>query len=493
MSIPASDLVKINPGVLSGGGAALALAGLMLTNATAVPINTVQSFNSQAAVAAFFGSGSTEAALAANYFSGFDNSTAKPGNLLVSQYPTAAVAGYLRGGSVAALTLAQLQAVAGILTVTTDGVAKTSSAIDLSTATSFSNAATIIQAAFTSPNFVVAYDAQRGGFTVTSSTTGAASSVSFGSGSIAAGLKLAQANGAVTSAGAVAATPGAAMDAIANLSQNWASFMTAFEPVLADKLAFAAWTSSKNNRFVYVAWDTDAANATNGANAAGFGAQVASAQYSGIIPIYGGSQYAAFVMGTAASIDFSRHEGRITFAYKSQAGLAANVTDSTAAANLVANGYNYYGQYATAGNMASFLFPGTVSGPFEYADTYFNEIQLNSAFQSAIVRLLTSVNSIPYNADGKNLLEGALLGPITAALNFGSIRSGVALSAAQAALVNAAAGATIDSVLSSRGWYLQVLDAPPSTRAARGSFPLSFWYMDGGSVHNINMASIAIQ
>jgi hypothetical protein len=493
MSIPVSNLVQINPAVLSGGGAALALAGLMLTNSTAIPINTVQSFNSQAAVAAFFGAGSTEASLASNYFSGYDNSTVKPGNLLMAQYPSTAVAAYMRGGSLAAMTLAQLQALNGILTVTVDGVPKTSSAINLSTATSFSDAATKIQAGFTAPNFVVSYDAQRAGFVFTSNTTGNASSATVASGTLSAGLNLTTATGAVVSPGAAATTPAAAMDNIATLTQNWAAFTTTFEPVIADKLAFAAWTSGKNNRFAYVGWDTDATNATNGANAAGFGAQVATAGYSGVMPIYGGAQYAAFVLGTAASIDFTRRNGRITFAYKSQSGLVANVTDSTAAANLAANGYNLYGQYASPGNSASFLAPGSISGPFKWADTYFNEIQLSSAFQAALIALLTGTPSIPYNPDGKNMVESALIGPINAALDFGSIRENVALSAAQAAQVNTAAGTQIDSVLSSRGWYLQVKDAPANVRAARGSFPLTFWYMDGGSVHNFNMASIAIQ
>jgi hypothetical protein len=61
------------------------------------------------------------------------------------QYPTVAVAAYLRGGDVAALTLAQLQAIMGQLSVTVDGVVKAGN-VDLSAATSFSSAAQIIQA-----------------------------------------------------------------------------------------------------------------------------------------------------------------------------------------------------------------------------------------------------------------------------------------------------------------------------------------------------------
>ena len=153
MSIPASAIVSVNPGVISAGGNALVLNGLMLTANAAIPIGTVQPFSNQPAVANFFGATSAEAQLAQNYFSGYDNSTLKPGNLLFSQYPTSAVAGYLRGGSVAALTLTQIQGLTGTLTVTVDGTTATSSTINLSAATSYSNAATIIQAGFTSVSY----------------------------------------------------------------------------------------------------------------------------------------------------------------------------------------------------------------------------------------------------------------------------------------------------------------------------------------------------
>ncbi len=494
MSIPASEVVQVNPSVLGGGGAAVSLTGLMLTNNTAVPIGTVQAFASQPAVSAFFGPASTEAALATNYFLGYDNSTAKPGSLLFAQYSTAPVAAYLRGGSVAALTLAQLQAITpGTLTIIADGVSKTSTAINLSAATSFSNAATLIQAAFTAPGFAVTYDAQRGAFLVTSSTTGATSTLAFASGAISAALMLTAATGAVTSQGAIAATPGAALDAITGITLAWASFMTVFEPLLADKLLFAAWCNGRNKRFAYVAFDTDVVNTTNGAYAAGFGAQIAAAAYNGIVPIYGPAAKAAAAMGFIASIDFARTDGRITLAFKAQGGLVADVSDSTSAANLRANGYNYFGQYATANDSSVIFYPGKVSGSFVWIDPYANQIQLNSSFQSALLALLTNSPSIPYNTNGKSLTETALLGPIAAAVNFGSIRAGVSLSPAQISQVNSAAGAIIDTVLSSRGWYLQILDASQAVRAARGTFPITFWYMDGGSVQSLNMASIAVQ
>ncbi|WP_048996430.1 DUF3383 domain-containing protein [Burkholderia multivorans] len=507
MTIPASALVSVNPGVISAGGNALVLNGLILTTNTSVPVGTVQPFSSASAVASFFGATSTEAQLASWYFSGFDNSTQKPGSLLFAQYPTAPVSAYLRGGSLASMTLSELQALTGTLSITVDGTAETSGTINLSTATSFSDAASKIQAGFTSPNFTVSYNSQLSAFVITSDTTGTSSSVGYASGTLASGLNLTQATGAILSQGAIAATPASALNSITAITQNWASFMTAFEPLIADKIAFGEWTAAQNNRYVYVCWDTDP-NAVVSGNTTSFGAQVKALSLSGSVPISGDPAYAAslgvtlqslvqpiaaFVLGSIASIDFTRTNGRITFAFKSQSGLSASVADQTVADTLIANGYNFYGAYATANQGFTFFYPGSVGGKFEWLDEYVNQIWMNSQLQLAMMTLLTNVTSIPYNAAGYALIEAACADPINAAVNFGAIRAGVTLSALQAAEVNNAAGLAIDSILSQRGWYLQVLDATAQVRGARQSPPMSLWYMDGGSVQKLNLASIVVQ
>ena len=55
--------------------------------------------------------------------------------------------------------------------------------------------------------------------------------------------------------------------------------------------------------------------------------------------------------GPKATVSISA-EHRATLAFRSQQGLAADVLDQTTAENLIANGYNYYGTYATANDMA---------------------------------------------------------------------------------------------------------------------------------------------
>lgn len=148
MPIPASQLVSVQPGVVSAGGSAQSLNGLVLTTSTRIPIGAATSFSTSAAVGQHFGAGSIEQKIAAQYFLGYNNSSAKPGTLWFAQFPWAvSVPAYLQGGSMAAITLAQLQAISGTLIVTIDGITYTSSTFNLGSANSFSAAAGIIQTA----------------------------------------------------------------------------------------------------------------------------------------------------------------------------------------------------------------------------------------------------------------------------------------------------------------------------------------------------------
>jgi len=576
MSIPASQLVNVIPSVLSPGGNPLSLNAIMLTDNVRVPVGTVQAFATLADVQAFFGPTSIEATLAANYFAGFVNATSLPSTLYFAQYNAAAVAAYLRSGSFAGTTLSQLQGLSGTVIVTIDGEVVTSANIDLSTATSFSNAAALIQAGLQTPggiftgtgiidngagaagntltisavtsgvlhlgdvvtggvnpaaitafltgtggigtytvggaaqdfnpggtlrvssNATVTYDAQLNRFVIHSGDTGDDSTIGYATGSLSTGLKLTLATGAQLSQGADAATPAEFMPAIPTITQNWATFMTVFEPDIDDKIAFAEWVQTTNERFAYVCWDSDV-TPTEGDAPASFGAQAVAAAYDGIWPQYepatddGNGRKAAFICGAVASIDFDQPNGRITFAYKGQAGLVADVVDASTANNLKANGYNFYGAYATANDRFVMTQPGSTPGAWNWFDAYINQIWLNSELQLALLGLLTSINSIPYNSEGYNLLRATCTDPIQRALSNGVIQPGVTLSNSQRAQVNTAAGVPIADSLQNNGYYLQILDAAPEVRAVRGSPPMTLWYTDGGSIQNIELASINVQ
>lgn len=493
-SIPASELVLVTPSVLGAGSAALSLNSVFVTQDSAIPVGSVASFATSASVESFFGATSDEAAMAAVYFAGFNNATVLPSKLYFTRFNSADVAAYLRSASMADVTLSQLQALSGVLTLSIDGVSKTSATIDLSSATSFTNAAALIQTGLQAAptTATVSYDSQRHAFVITSPTTGASSSITFATGTLSTSLRFTSATGAVLSQGAVTATAAGVMNTVVATTQNWALFTTVWEPDLAGKTAFADWVTTKNDRYAYVAWDSDI-SPTQSENATGSFGRL-TMNYDGVMPVWGPADKAAFICGMTASINFTAAQGRITYAYKSQSGLTADVTDATVAQNLLSNGYNFYGDYATDNDQFQFLQKGQISGTWNWADSYVNQIKLNSDLQLAFMDLLTSINSLPYNSRGYNLLRATAADPINSALNFGSIQPGVELSARQIAEIDTAAGQQgVGRTVSQVGYYLQILPASAPVRAARGSPPMTLWYADGGSIQKINLASINVQ
>lgn len=496
LSIPASRIVNVLPNVITAGGSGLDLVGLILTTSAQLPIGAVLSFTTAADVGDYFGPSSTEAYLAATYFAGYDGSTIKPAKLLFYRYAATAAAAFLRGGRVSGMTLAQLKALSGTLTINVSGSDKTSSAINLSAATSFSNAATIIQTAFTSPGFTVAFDSISGAFVFTTSATGAAASLSTATGTLSTGLKLTAEAGAVTSPGADVTTPSQAMDGVIAETQDFVSFMTAWKPIDADKMLFAAWTSGKADRYLYAAWD-DNASATNNGDTTSFGAQVKAAGYGGIVPLYdpqNGGNLAAFLMGAVASLDFRMRNGRATMAFRSASGMVtAGVTNQTVGDNLIANGYNFVGAYATANSEFTFLYPGQITGKFQWIDSWACQVWMNNGFQLSLMNLLVQVGQVPYNSEGYALIEQAMMDQVDRATYFGAIRAGVTLSALQQAQINNAAGAIVADVVQQRGWYIKVADASPQVREQRQSPPIYIWYTDGQSVQQITLASVLVK
>ena len=646
-TIPVSQIVQVLPNVITAGGTALVLNGVMLTKSIRVPTAAFISFTSAISVGAFFGLASVEYAQAQIYFNGYVLSTQLPGSLLVTRYTETSVAAWLKSGQIATLTLPQLQAISGSLTFTMDNYPRTAT-INLSAATSYTAAGAIIQAALNTadpvaavvtgsiaagsatfnasiaddimtvnsvasgtiyagtvlvgtgvvtgtqvaiqltgtaggvgtysvskdhnlPNattitasygmvtvtavtsgtvsvgqtvtgtnvsagsivtalgtgtglvgtyivqytqtvasatltttatpLAVTYDSTSGSYYFTSGVTGAAASIAaYATGAIAAPLLLTAATGATLSQGADGATPGAFMAAFTLITQNWASFWTVFDPDdgagNTNKLAFSKWTSAQNNRYAYLCWDSDPSPTltTPATTSLGYLISTNANNYAGTHLIYdpNNTGVAAFVAGSIASVNFGATNGRITFAFRIQNGLAATVNNAQVAANLLFNGYNFIGAYATANQGFVFYYNGSISGPFQWLDSFINQIYMNSQFQLALIQLLVTVNSIPYNTQGYALVQAACGSVIAQMLNFGAIRAGVPLSSLQVANVNTLAGFRIDDVIFAQGWFFLVQAATPQVRQARGTPTCYFFYLDGQSIQQLTLNSIEL-
>jgi hypothetical protein len=120
-----------------------ALDRLFLEESYTTPLYDVLSFSSETAVANYYGAASQEATLATEFFKGYTGSSA---NMLFTRYPILPARAHLYGSNVSGLTLPQLQAISGSLSITSEGYNYTAS-INLSEVQSFSAAATAIQTA----------------------------------------------------------------------------------------------------------------------------------------------------------------------------------------------------------------------------------------------------------------------------------------------------------------------------------------------------------
>ena len=492
MAIPLRKDIQINPGVLPAGGSALDLNGLILTDSEYAPVGGIVSFSSADDVSLYFGSASNEFSMAEIYFQGYDNSTKTPGALLFARFNPAAASAWLRSGSMSAVTLDQLKLLSGTLVMTVDGEVVTSTNINLSSATSFAQAAQLIQTGL-GDDVEVTYDTTQKAFIITSVSEGVASTITYATGTLSDGLKLTAADGAILSQGADEAVVTDAMRLILDGSQNWALFTTSFTPTEEQALEFAAWTSAQNFRFGYVPYTLEGSALVSGSTETLSYKIISVNDYANSIPVYGSQSHAAALLGYAAALDFDRQEGRVTAKFRSLSGLLPTVTASADYDALIANGYNFYGTYTANNYTTQYWADGTVTGDFKWLDTFCFQIWLNANLMQDAIELFKSNRSLPYNSRGDAAIEASFADTISQGITFGGIRTGIDLSSAQISEINNATGLQVGASIIAKGWYLYLPTATAEQRAARIRPGCSFYYTDGGSVQKITLASIEVQ
>ena len=499
MSISASNLVNVIPGVLGAGGNALNFNGVILTTNTDLVAGPPVPFPNYPSVVDFFGATIIEAEMAQVYFTGFINATQLPSSLFLARYPQSPIPAFLLGGP--APTLATLKAfTAGSLSLTIDGTVSAISSINLSTATSLAGVAVSLTSALT-PNAddaVISFNTTINDFIVTSGSTGATSTITFATGTMAAALGFTQATGGTLSQGQAATDPVTFMNQLVKYTQNWVGFATTFPLSESDMEAFSEWASGTDGRYLYAAWDDDPTAVENPGTFTGFGNWLFLNQPNGTAAVWGvnatsAALRAAFVLGITASINWGAKNGSIDYFAKGNANLSPDVTDNTTAANLTANGYSFYGDYATADQQFLFFNNGQISGEDLWIDLYVDAIWLNNALQLAEMELFANVNKLPYGQTGYDMISAAAQGPITQAVNNGVIQTGIPLSAEQIAIANSQAGLDISSQLQNNGYFFQVVPVTdPIVRAKRTSPPCNLWYTSGGAIQQITLNSIDI-
>jgi hypothetical protein len=374
-------------------------------------------------VAEDFGTSAPEYKAAALYF----GQSPRPNQLMIGRWLRTATAGLIQGGI---LTTAE-QAMANWTSITNgsfkidiDGVTKTLSALNFSAQTNLNGVASVINAALTGGT--IAWDGSR--FTVTSSTTGATSTVGYasatGSGTdISALLKLTAATALAPVPGFAAETPVKCVTELANMSGMWygLTFAASTMPTddqAVDVAAFIEGASisrifgftETDTRVLDAAWTTDMASRLKALN------------YKRSFVTFSVNKYAvASMFGRAFSVNFSANRSTITLMYKQEPGVVAELLTETQAQTLKAKRCNVFVKYM---NDTAIIQYGVMSG-----QAYFDEVHgldwFVDALQTALYNLLyQSKTKIPQTDAGQNQLVNAAANVCAEAINNGLVAPG---------------------------------------------------------------------
>ena len=500
MAISLDKIILITNAVIDVSTTGLDLVTTVLTKNQLIPNNTTQSvlpFTSAELVGEYFGLTSDEYKFAEKYFKGYDNSPSKPRFIRFARYIDTALAPYIRGGMVGIDKLNTLKTVtAGSLALLFDGATVNVTTIDLSSATSLSNAASLLQAEIrqsTLTNATVVYDSLTEAFTISNAVTSGTSTVGYvvdntgtGLGSL---LKLRQIDGAVLSQGSADLTPAENMEKILQITKNWYSFTTLWnvstEVGYIEFLALANWCNGKFPKYNYIAWSNEA-NMEVLNNNSQMKYALDEYNYAGVSIIYNNYTHSAFFGGMMAGVDYTGTNTTILLSDKQQSGLEISANNDTSYEALVQKKVNFYGNFNSANSEFRLSCNGYISGAYKFMDNQANNAWLADQIQIAEATLLANVGKLDYGSVGQSLLKSTLIDVMNKGLTNGVIQTGKTFDEAQKSILKQQAGLDISEILTNNGYYIKITPPAPSDRANRPAMKVQIWYANNGGFFTIN-------
>lgn len=485
MSLSVSDVVNVSV-VMSPIAAATRNFGSLLILGSSPVVDTTERlrlYSSLDGVATDFGTSAPEYLAAALYF----GQTPQPSVLYVGRWAQTATSAVLHGGvlSTAQQAMSNFTSVtSGGLQITINGTAKSLTGINLSAQTNLNGVASAITTALAGAG-TVTWNAGLQRFDVTSSATGASSTITYatapGSGtdlSSLLGLQTGQASAPV--AGIAAESLTSAVQALANQSVDWYGLYVAASGVSdADHMAVAGFIEGTGNSRIYgvTTQNSLALDATNTTDLASrlkaLGYKRTFIQYSGSNP-----HAAASIFGRAFTVNFNGSGTTLTIKFKQEPGVAAeNLTTSQAAA-LRAKNCNAFVSYQ---NGTAIVQEGVMVNGY-----FFDEVHgtdwLQNDVQTAVYNLLfTSGTKIPQTDAGVNRIVATIESRLAQGVANGLIARGVWTADGFGALN---AGDTL-----SKGFYVYAAPVALQSvadRAARKAPVIQCAIKLAGAVHSVN-------
>jgi len=406
-----SDVINVQI-VMSPKAAAVRDFGALLVLGSSPVIDVSEGLRPYApgGVEADFGTSAPEY-LASNYF--FSQSP-QPSIVYVGRWAKTATSAILKGAvlSAAQQDIANFTAVtAGGMKITIDGTLKTLSAIDLSAVTNLNGVAAAITTKLASAGTCV-WNATQGRFEVTSSTTGATSTITYAEApasgvdvSALLGLQTGQASAPVN--GVVAESLVDAVARLAGMSNDWYGLLVADSALAeADVLATAAFIEGAGQSRIF-GYTTQNALALDPISTTDIASKLKAANYKRTFTQFSSATpyAAASVFGRAFTVNFQGNNTTITLKFKQEPGITAESLTKGQATALRDKNCNVFVNY---NNDTAIIQEGVMCNGY-----FFDEVHgldwLQNDLQTAVWNLLyTDTTKVPQTNPGINRIVTTL-------------------------------------------------------------------------------------
>lgn len=485
-TLAVSDVVNVQI-VMSPKAAATRDFGALLVLGSSPVIDVterIRQYSSLDGVVSDFGTSAPEYAAANLFFS----QSPQPAIMFAGRWAKTATSALLKGAVLSATQqdIANFTAVtAGGMKITIDGTLKTLTAIDLSGVTNLNGVASAITAKLASAGVCV-WNATLSRFEVTSSTTGATSTISYAEApasgvDVSALLGLVSGQASVPVDGAVAESLVEAVAALAGISNDWYGLLIA-DPALseADVLAVSAFIegSGQSRVFGYTTQNSLALDATSTTDIV---SKLKAANYKRTFDQFSSATpYAAASMfGRAFTVNFQGNNTTITLKFKQEPGITAESLTAGQAAALKAKNCNVFVNY---NNDTAIIQEGVMCNGY-----FFDEVHgldwLQNDLQTAVFNLLyTSTTKVPQTNPGINQIVTTLESRLDQAVANGLVAPGQ--------WTGPAFGAITSGQFLTKGYYVY---APPvasqsqADREARKAPVIQVAIKLAGAVHFVDV------
>lgn len=484
MAIAFTKYVDITSGV--GGGSTVRRRDLILrlfTTNPLLPTGTTAEFESADEVLAYFGASSEEYKRAAFYFGFVSKNITAPQKIAFTRWADVATVALIYGAK--ASSLAALQEItAGSFVLDIGGTSHELTALNFSTAASYSDVATFLEDAIQSQTggqftgATVTYDATRGGFNLVAGGPAGAATLSVSESSPSNGTLAAigWGAGAILSDGAAAQSITTLLADSTEASNNFATF--AFIPDLSDDevAEAAAWNATQNIMFMFLV-------RVSAASASAYHGLLASYPGIGVTLSPLASEYPELLPGAIlAATAYTRRNSVQNYMFQ-QAILSPSVTTTADSDTYDDLRVNYYGQTQTAGQNVSFYQRGVLMGvgtaPTDM-NIYANEIWLKDAAGTAIMTLLLSLARLSANSTGRSQLLATLQGVVNEAVFNGTVSVGKELTTTQKLYIDQITGDPLAwQQIQTIGYWLDVVFEQITTTDGRTEYKAVYTILYG--------------